>query len=41
MRVWEEWLEKGPLIYEGEVADTGRIELRPSRGGSPVVLVRE
>lgn len=41
VRVWEEWKEKGPLIYEGEIADTGRIELRPNGGGSPIVLVRE
>jgi len=41
VRVWEEWKEKGPLIYEGEIVDTGRIELRPSGGGSPIVLVRE
>lgn len=41
VRVWEEWLEKGALIYDGEVTGTGRIELRPSGGGSPIVLVRE
>lgn len=41
VRVWEAWKEKGPLIYEGEIVDTGRIELRPSGGGSPVVLIRE
>ena len=41
VRVWEDWLEKGPLIFEGEIADTGRIELRPNGGGSPIVLVRE
>lgn len=41
VRVWEEWLEKGPLIYEGEVVGAGRIELRPSVDGSPIVLVRE
>ena len=41
VRVWETWKEKGTLIYEGEIVDTGRIELQLSGGGSPVVLVRE
>lgn len=41
VRVWEEWSEKGPLIYQGEIVDSARIELRPSGGGPPVVLVRE
>ncbi len=41
VRVWEDWLEKGRLIYAGEIVDAGRIELRPNGGGSPVVLVRE
>lgn len=41
VRVWETWKEKGPLIYEGEIAGTGRIELRPTGGGSPIVLARE
>ena len=41
VRVWEEWLEKGPLIYEGEIVGEGRIELRPSGDGSRIVLVRE
>lgn len=41
VRVWEDWQEKGRLIYEGEIVDPGRIELRQSGGGSPVVLVRE
>ncbi|MCY3611229.1 MAG: hypothetical protein OXH51_06825 [Gemmatimonadetes bacterium] len=41
VRVWEEWREMGPLIYEGEIVDTGRIELRPAGGGLPIVLVRE
>lgn len=41
VRVWEAWREKGPLIYEGRIVDTGRIELHPSDGGFPVVLVRE
>ncbi|MYB06833.1 MAG: hypothetical protein F4Y07_02450 [Gemmatimonadetes bacterium] len=41
VRVWADWMEKGRLIYEGEIVDPGRIELRPSGGGSPVVLVKE
>ncbi|MDE2804018.1 MAG: hypothetical protein OXN18_02615 [Gemmatimonadota bacterium] len=41
VRVWEEWREMGRLIYDGEIVDTGRIELRPTGGSSPIVLVRE
>ncbi len=41
LRVWEQWLEKGPLIYEGEIVEEGRIELRPSGDSSRIVLVRE
>ena len=41
VRVWEEWLEKGPLIYEGEIVGEGRIELRPSGDGSRIILLRE
>lgn len=41
VRVWEEWLEKGPLIYEGEIVDPGRIVLRWMGDGSWIILVRE
>lgn len=41
VRVWEEWKEKGPLIYEGEIVVSGRVELRASGDGSRIVLVRE
>lgn len=41
VRVWEEWLEKGPLIYEGEIVDSGRIELRSNGDGPRIVLVRD
>ena len=41
VRVWEVWKEKGPLIYEGEIVDSGQVELRASGDGSPIVLVRE
>ena len=41
VQVWEEWLEKGPLIYEGAIVDMGRIELRPIGGSSPIILVRQ
>lgn len=41
VRVWEEWKEKGSLIYEGEIVDSGRVELRASGDGSRIVLVRE
>lgn len=41
VRVWEEWREMGRLIYEGEIVDTGRIELRPTESGAPIVLFRE
>ncbi len=41
VRVWEEWKDRGPLIYEGEILDPGRIELRASGDGSRIVLVRE
>ena len=40
LRVWEQWLERGPLIYEGEIVEEGRIELRPSGDTSRIVLVR-
>lgn len=41
VRVWKEWKDKGPLIYEGEIVDPGRIQLRASGDGSGIVLVRE
>ncbi len=41
VRVWEVWKEKGPLIYGGEIVDSGRIELRANGDGSRIVLVRE
>ena len=41
VRVWEEWKEKGPLIYEGEIVDRERIELRQTGGASRIILVRE
>ena len=41
VRVWEEWLEKGPLIYEGEIVEPGRIELRGSGDGSRIILLRD
>ena len=41
VRVWRQWLQKGPLIYQGQVVDSGRIELRPLGNGAQIVLVRE
>ena len=41
VRVWEEWLEKGALVYEGEIVDPGRIELRGIGDDSRIILVRE
>ncbi len=41
VRVWEQWLRKGPLIYEGEIVGPGRLELRPIGGDPLIVLVRE
>ena len=41
VRVWEEWMEKGPLIYEGEIVDSGRVELQATGDDSRIVLVRE
>ncbi len=41
VRVWEVWKEKGPLIYEGEIVDSGQVELRANGDGSRIVLVRE
>ena len=41
VRVWEEWKAKGPLIYEGEIVDPERIELRQTGGASRIILVRE
>ena len=41
VRVWEEWLEKGPLIYKGEIVGPGRIELRGMGDGSRIILLRE
>ena len=41
VRVWEEWREKGPLIWEGKIVDPGRIELRGMGDGSRVILLRE
>ena len=41
VRVWEEWKEKGPLIYEGEILDPERIELRQTGDTSRIILVRE
>ena len=32
---------KGPLIYEGEIVDAVRIELRPDGNDSAIVLVRD
>ena len=41
VRIWQEWKDKGPLIYQGEIVDSGRIELRASGDSSRIVLVRE
>lgn len=41
VRVWEEWLAKGALTYEGEIVDSVRIELRSAGDGSRIVLVRD
>ena len=41
VRVWQQWLRKGPLIYEGEIVDAVRIELRPDGNDSAIVLVRD
>ena len=41
VRVWQEWKEKGSLIYEGEIVDPERIELRQTGGASRIILVRE
>ena len=41
VRVWEEWKEKGSLIYEGEIVDPERIELRRTGNDSRIILVRD
>lgn len=41
VHVWQEWKEKGPLIYEGQIVDPERIELRQTGGASRIILVRE
>lgn len=39
VRVWEEWLAKGPLLYDGRTLGTSRVELRPAApDAAPLVL---